>query len=173
MVLKPEYALGIFFVRETGLVEQIVVFDYYDENEEYKSIISDRRKLEDEKALLAKNMQSFLDAEEVRINGKPVYPRVIDVDIGFRTSYKYPYITYLIVFHGELKRGVNVYEDTYEPEVAEYNYRVYWIFPSKSRILRADLGVPYTLLDKARVLMFTVTAGTRIRGYERIEFEIL
>lgn len=170
--VTPVYATGFFFVRETGLVEEIVVFEYYDPGEEYREITSDRRKTEEEKSRLARNMQLFLDSEDVRINNKPVYPRVLDVEIGFRGDYKYPYITFIIVFIGELRKGLNVYEDYYEPEVAEYDYRVYWFFPTKARVIKADLDVPYTLLDKGRVLLFAVPKGSRVRGYERIEFEI-
>lgn len=171
--MKPIYGLGLFFVRETGLVEQVVVFDYYDENEEYRKVISDPKSLEGEKALLARNMQSFLDAEDVRINGKPTFPKVLDVEVGFRGDFKHPYIAFFIAFQGEFRKGVNVYEDTYEPEKVDYEYRVYWFFPTRARVLKADLGTPYTLLDRGRILTFKVEAGTTVRGYERIEFEFL
>ena len=170
--MKPLYGLGCFFVRETGLVEQIVLFEYYDEAEEYRSVVSDPKRLEEEKATLAENMQRFLDSEDVRINGKSTYPRVVDVEVGFRGDYKHPYIAFFIVFQGELRRGVNTYEDAYEPEVAEYEYRVYWVFPLKARVLKADVGVPYTLLGGGRILTFKVAAGTRTKGYERIDFEL-
>lgn len=170
--VTPVYALGLFFVRESGLFEQVIVFEYYDPTEEYKAIVADRKKLGEEKARLTRNMQYFLDQEDVRVNGKPAYPRVLDVEIGFRGDYKNPYITFFIAFTGEVKKGLNVYEDAYEPEVAEYSYRVYWVFPTKARAVKVDLGVSYTLLENGRVLAFSVEKGTKIRGYERIEFEI-
>jgi hypothetical protein len=170
--LIPQYALGFFFVRETGLVEQVVVFKYYDQAEEYKRVVESEERLEEEKSLLARNMQFYLDQEEVYINGERVYPRVVDVEVGFQGDYKHPYILFLIIFRGGFKRGVNIYENKYEPEVVEYDYRVYWIFPQGARILGVEMGVPHRLLDKSRILVFDVRAGTRVGGYERIEFEL-
>jgi hypothetical protein len=168
----PKYAVGIFHVRESGLVEQLVIFNYYDQEEEYKSIVESDERIREEKALLTKNMQFYLDQEEVYINGERVYPRVVDVELGFQGDYKHPYILFLIVFRGNLKKGINIYEDRYEPEVVEYDYRVYWIFPPGVRVLSAQIGVPYRLLDKCRILVFDVKAGSKTSGYERIEFEI-
>lgn len=170
--LTPIYGLGLFFVRESGLIEQIIVFEYYDPLEEYKSIMMNKHKFEDEKSTLKRNMQHFLDQEIVKINNKQVYPRVIEAELGFKGDYKYPYITFLIKFIGEFRRGVNIYEDTYEPETVEYDYRVYWFFPSRARVINADLGVPYFLVDNGRVLLFAVARNTVTKGYERIEFEM-
>lgn len=168
----PIYGLGLFYVRESGLVEQVVVFEYYDPEGIYRSIAADEKELNAEKSRLAKNMQYYLDQEDVKINGSPVYPRVVDVEIGFKGDYSYPYVTFFILFTGKLRIGLNIYEDSYEPEIAEYAYRVYWIFPTKARVVKADLGVPYVLLGNGRILAFSVEKGTKIRGYERIEFEI-
>lgn len=170
--MTPLYATGFFFVRELGLVEQLVIFNYYDPLEEYKSIVEDEKRLVEEKSLLVRNMQFYLDQEEVTINGERVYPRVVDVEIGFQGDFKHPYILFIIAFHGVFKEGLNVYEDKYEPEIAEYDYRVYWFFPLRARVLAAQLGVPYRLLDKCRILVFEVKKGSKISGYERIEFEI-
>lgn len=169
--VRPTYGMGFFFVRETGLVEEVIVFDYYDPDEVYKLIVQNEEKLKEEKNTLAKNMQFYLDSEEVKINSKPVHPKVVGVDIGFRGSYKRPYIIFFIAFIGEFRRGVNTYEDWYEPEIAEYDYSAVWLFPTKARVLRADLGVPFTLID-GRILMFSVSSGSQIRGYERIDFEV-
>jgi len=149
-----------------------VVFEYHDPLEEYKNIVLDSKLSKQEKEVLWNNMQRFLDEEKVVINGKRTYPKVVDIEIGFREDYKHPYISFFIVFLGEFKKGVNVYEDEYEAEVAEYPYTVYWVFPLKARVVSADLGVPYTILGNGRILSFTVPRGTRIRGYERIEFEL-
>lgn len=171
--LLPTYAMGIFYVRESGLVEQLVIFNYYDEEEEYRSIVGNEERVREEKDLLVKNMQFYLDQEEVYINSERVYPRVVDVELGFQGDYKHPYILYFIVFRGSLRKGVNVYEDTYEPEVAEYDYRVYWIFPPNARVLSAHVGTSYRILNKCRILVFDVKAGFQTSGYEKIEFELL
>ncbi|MEM0002176.1 MAG: hypothetical protein QXS24_06510 [Desulfurococcaceae archaeon] len=170
--LTPIYGLGFFFVRELGLIEQIIIFEYHDPLEEYRSIIENKHRLEDEKSMLKRNMQYFLDQETVKINNKQVYPRVIDVELGFKGDYSYPYIMFFIKFIGEFRKGINIYEDTYEPEIAEYDYRVYWFFPSKARVISADLGVPYSLMDHGRILSFIVNKNTRTKGYEKIEFEM-
>jgi len=172
VLIEPLHGMGFFLVRESGLIEQLILFEYYDPGEEYREITSSEELLEREKKNLSKNMQYFLDREEVYINGKRVFPRVIGVDIGFRESYKYPYVLFFIVFLGELKKGLNTYEDRYEPETAEYPYSVYWVFPLKARVVKADLGVPYSLLGEGRILLFSVPKNTRIGGYERIEFEL-
>ncbi|MEM4903513.1 MAG: hypothetical protein QXL28_00870, partial [Desulfurococcaceae archaeon] len=135
-------------------------------------IMLERRRLKEEKARLAQNMQYFLDLEEVKINDKRTYPRVRDVEIGFRGDYNHPYITFFITFTGELRAGLNIYEDSYEPEIAEYDYKVYWVLPTKARIVRADLGVLYEVRENGRILEFSVEKGMEIRGYERIEFEL-
>ncbi|MEM4718078.1 MAG: hypothetical protein QXE81_04895 [Desulfurococcaceae archaeon] len=170
---KPIYGLGLFLVRETGLIEQFIEFCYLDPGETYAKIMKDRDQGKKEKTKLARNMQTFLDQEEVLINNQRVYPKVIDVEIGFREDFKHPYIVFFIVFTGILRHGLNIYEDKYNSELVEYNYRVYWIFPSKARVIKADLGVPYILLNNGRILAFSVNKGSEIRGYERIEFEII
>jgi len=170
--LTPKHAIGLFFVRESGLVEQVVIFKYYDHLEEYRNVVENKEKLREERVILARNMQFYLDQEEVFINDKRVYPRVVDVEVGFQGDYKHPYILFLIVFHGEFRKGVNVYENKYEPEIAEYDYRVYWVFPQGAKVLSVQIGVPYRLLDKCRILVFDVKAGMRVGGYERIEFEL-
>ncbi|MEM3927178.1 MAG: hypothetical protein QXU13_06345 [Desulfurococcaceae archaeon] len=168
----PVHGMGLFLLRESGFIEQIVIFDYYDPGRYYKEIVKDPRKLDEEKSTIARNMQFYLDLEKVEINHKPSYPRVLDVEIGFRGNYENPYIMFFIIFHGMLRKGLNIYENWYEEEVTEYDYEVYWIMPPKARILKADLGVPYELLNQGRILKFEVSKNTKIRGYERIEFEI-
>lgn len=118
-------------------------------------------------------MQRFLDQERVLINGKQTYPKVVAVDVGFKGDPSRPYIRFFILFLGELRKGLNIYEDYYEPEVAEYDYDVYWIYPLRARVVKAELGVPYRLLHDGRVLSFSVSKGTRVGGYERVEFELL
>lgn len=167
---KPLYGTGFFHVRETGWIDEIVVFDYYDPDHYYYNLTVEE--LSAEKERLARNMEFYLDLEEVKLNGKPCFPRVVNVDVGFRGSVEYPYVVFMISFKGELVRGVNVFEDVYEEEVAEYGYRVYWILPPRARFIEADVGVPYTITGGGRILSFSVEAGVRVRGYERIVFEV-
>jgi len=83
-----------------------------------------------------------------------------------------PYILFIVTFKGNLVKGLNTYENYYEEEVAEYDYEVVWVFPAKARVVEADLGVPYKVEAGGRVLRFNVRKGTRIRGFEKILFEI-
>jgi len=148
-----------------------VVFEYHDPLEEYKNIVLDSKLSKQEKKYYGITCRDFSTRKSSN-QWKRTYPKVVDIEIGFREDYKHPYISFFIVFLGEFKKGVNVYEDEYEAEVAEYPYTVYWVFPLKARVVSADLGVPYTILGNGRILSFTVPRGTRIRGYERIEFEL-
>lgn len=170
--LQPIYASGYFFVRETGLIEEIVEFYYYDPGELYKQILEDPAKLKKEKEILVRNMQFYLDEEEVLINNTRVYPKVVDLDIGLREDSKHPYVAFFIVFAGYFRPGLNIYEDRYGPVEAEYDYKVTWIFPTKSRIVHVEVGVPYAIINSGRGLVFKVKKGTKIKGYERIDFEI-
>ncbi len=168
---QPVYAEGFFHLRRTGLVDQVVVFDYYDPDRYYYRVLRHKLRLKQEKENLMNNMQYYLDMERVLINGKDANPRVIHVDIGLRGKPENPYIVFLIEFKGELVRGLNTYENIYEEEVAEYPYTVYWIFPEDSAPVEAEVGVPYRIAG--RILYFHVPRGTHVGGYEKIVFEIL
>ncbi len=164
----PIYAYGIFDVTY-GEVIQHIIFEYVDPGKGYAKIVKDREKLIKELAILKRNMQAFLDAEEVKINGVRVYPKVVDVKIGFSGTYERPYIKYVIIFDAPLKSGVNVYEDKYEPEVTEYDYVVTWVFPKGSKVLDVNVGFNYEVVNE-RVIIFHVPEGSETPGYESISF---
>lgn len=168
----PLYAQGYFYVNPCNYIDQIVVFDYFDPAGYYNELLKDPELLEDELRRIRENMQYFLNLEEIIINGKRSSPKVHWVKLGFRGRRDLPYLTFHISFPGNFAPGVNVYEDTYEEEVAEYDYSVHWFFPEGARVIEADLGVDYELLEGGRVLKFNVNSGTYIRGYERIAFEL-
>ncbi len=159
-------------MHESGLIDQIVIFDYFDYDGFYWHLVKDHVKLSREIELLSSNMQYFLDKEEVFINGSRTYPRVVSTDLGFRGGPEYPYIVFYIVFRGELRDGVNVYENRYDEEIAEYDYTVSWFLPHNARVLKADFKVPYRVDCDGRVLSFTVFKGTRIGGRELIVFKL-
>ncbi len=169
---KPLYAQGFFTMHETGLVDQIIVFDYIDESRYYWEISKNKEKLEKEIKMLADNMQYYLDQEKVLINGEETPPKVVDVEIGFRGKPELPYIIFLIEFKGELKKGVNIYENIYEEEIAEYEYIVVWHLPENAKFLKAELGVPYRVEPNGRSIFFRVKPGTKVGGREAIYFRI-
>lgn len=170
---EPIYAQGFFIVHRSGLFNQIIVFDYYDPDQYYWSVLKNRSRLEKEVKMLAENMQYFLDQEKVLINGVETRPVVKNVEIGVRGKPTISYIVFYIEFEGELLRGLNIYENLYEEEVCEYDYIVYWIFPWDMRVVEADVGVSYNVLNDGRLLIFHVPKGTRVGGYEKIVFEVV
>ncbi|RLG63551.1 hypothetical protein DRN89_03525, partial [archaeon] len=63
--------------------------------------------------------------EEVYINDRVTEPTVEDIDIVFRGQLTHPSIVFFIRFSGELKKGINTYENKYASTIAEYDYDVY------------------------------------------------
>jgi len=169
-MIKPIYGQGIFVVCRDGSITQQVIFDYVDSEGYYWSLMGDEKALNEELSRLMYNMQSFIDDETVKINGERVFPKVIGIDVGFRSSGSNPYITFYIAFKGNLRKGINIYEDYYEPEDVEYDYVVTWIFSGGLKVIRANVGFNYDITSGGSILMFSVPKGARTPGYERIEF---
>ncbi len=168
----PLYAMGFFTMHESGLVDQVIVFDYHDPSHYYWELSKKPGRLDREKRMLLENMQYYLDQEKVLINGEEAPPQVTHVEIGFRGRPELPYIIFLIEFRGELKKGMNSYVNIYEEETAEYDYIVAWLLPESARVIRAELGVPYSIESGGRSLVFRVKRGTRVGGREAIYFKI-
>lgn len=164
-------AVGFFTVTRRLEVYQTIVFEYFDAEGEYARIAEDEEKLEKELERLAAAMQSFLDSEEVVINGKRVRPRVEAVDVGFKGAPEEVFVTYFIYFKGSPKEDVNYYENVYENEVAEYPITAYWYFPPGSSILSAQMSGEVILLSP-NVLSVRLEEGERVYGYEKIEFTL-
>lgn len=168
----PLYAQGFFIVDSSGLFNQMVIFDYWDPSGYYKKISSDEDLLREELEKIKSNMQYFLDCERLLINGEETRPLVKYVSLGFRGKEELPYLFFHIIFKGEIVEGENIYEDYFDEEVAEYDYVVTWIFPLGARVVSADVGVEYSLFENRRLLVYHVKAGTTVRGYEKIVFEL-
>ncbi len=171
--VEPIYAQGFFFVG-IGYIAYYLVFDYHDPLGYYDAVLRDEKLFEQEIGKLWANMQSFLDEEEVVVNGVRVRPRVVLIDIGFRGSRKRPFIIFGIRFRAPIKPGLNVYENRYEPEVAEYDYVAYWIFPPGTRVLEVDMGrggEDWDVVGKNIVAIYG-RKGRRTGGYEKIVFEL-
>ena len=170
--LKPVFAHGIFVVTEESGVAQTLIYEYIDETSYYWSIIElgDMARLKQEKDLLKRNMQELLEEEEIVFNGVKVKPRVFDVKISapLPTSVSF---TFLIGFPAPIRKGENVYQNFYEPEVVEYDYNVVWYLPSHVLDVKANFGVPYTLVNN-HIILFSVKRGTRTPGYEEIRFKM-
>lgn len=171
--VRPLFAQGLFFVS-LGYVAYYLVFYYYDPLGYYDAVLRDKRLFENEIARLHANMQGFLDEELVTVNGVRVRPRVVMIDVGFVESRKRPYILFTIRFRAPVRVGINVYENKYEPEVAEYDYAAYWVFPPGSRVLEVDMGSGDEEWDVVgnNIVVIYGHQGKRTGGYERIAFEI-
>lgn len=163
--VKPIFARAFFHMEPSGRVAQYMVF-YYDDPRAYYAGLT-RRELEREREIVWRNMQAFLDEEEIRINGRRVEAKVVYVDIGLMAINR-PYIVFLIEFGGELRRGVNVYEDFYEEEIAEYPYEFLWRLPG--RVLRASMAGEARAVGN--LLFVRVPAGVKVGGREAIEFYV-
>ncbi|MCS7099150.1 MAG: hypothetical protein RMH84_05915 [Sulfolobales archaeon] len=170
--MKPRYGYGFFSVDSSGEFRQKILFFYWDPDEElYYSVSTPQgRKLEIE--TMRKNMQTFLDLEKILVNKKEVKARVAHVEIGFLSSTKRPYVEFLIFFRGNVSEGINLYENHYEKEKVEYDYRVMWVFPENFKITRAEFGFPHYFVDE-RIIYFDVKKGSEVPGYEFIEFLVL
>ncbi|RLE82568.1 MAG: hypothetical protein DRJ51_01010 [Thermoprotei archaeon] len=166
--VEPIHALGFFNLLRDGIVNQIVIFDYYDPGEYYWSKFQSHE-LEDELEIISENMQEFLDEEEVKINGEEVHPCVKEVDLIFRRK-KYPSIIFFIEFAGILRSGLNTYENRYGETVTEYDYEFYWIMPPDFRIREVLVDGDYNI--SGNILMVWVSKGSLIKGYEKIVFEV-
>ncbi|MDK6029105.1 hypothetical protein QPL79_06985 [Ignisphaera sp. 4213-co] len=172
--VEPVYAQGFFFVSH-NYISYYLIFDYDDPLGYYDTVVKNEELFNEEVAKLWANMQQFLDAETVKINNTRVFPKVIMIDIRFRRGRRNPYIVFLIRFGAPIKKGVNVYENIYESEIAEYDYVAYWVFPPGSKILRVSFGSGEEQWDIVgnNVLAIYGWKNMRTGGYEYIEFEIL
>lgn len=171
--VEPIYAQGFFYVS-LNYISYYLVFDYHDPYGYYDTVLRDEKLFNEEVGKLWANMQSFLDKEQVVVNNIRVRPRVSMIDIGFRGSKKRPYIVFCIRFRVPIKIGLNIYENRYEPEVVEYDYVAYWVFPPGSRIVKVDMGSgdeEWDIVGK-NILAIYGFKGKKTGGYEYIEFEI-
>lgn len=170
--IEPIYAQGFFVVNKNGLVNQIIIFDYFDPESYYYNLIDEEDRLSEELEILRENMQAMLDSEKILINNEKVKPKVMDVDLDFRGSPLKPYFTFFIIFKGSLRKGVNVYENWYESEEAEYDFNAYWIFPENSEIREVSASGLVEVLNERNILVIRVKRGEHITGYEKIVFEL-
>jgi len=170
--VEPAYAQGFFAVSRTGIVYQIVVFDYHDPESYYYNLTEDEEALTNELEFLKDSMQALLDQEKVVVNGVKTNPRVVDVDLGFRGSPIRPYLTFFIFFKGDFKNGVNIYENWYESEEAEYDFDAYWFFPPKTEILEVIASGITEIFGAQNILVISVKRGEYISGYEKIVFRL-
>jgi len=170
--IKPLHAQCFFSVSRRGEFHQFLTYDYYDPRNYYaKLVYADEKKYLREMLRLMYGMQELLDTEVVKINGVRVRPRVLSVDMEHRGLREVPYITWLIWFKGRIKRGVNVFENVSEEEVAEYDYEVVWLFPKGAKVLEVHVPTDYEIVGD-RALFIWARKGDKVGGLEKIVFEV-
>lgn len=168
-MVSPVYASAFFNVSLDG-IKYVLIFDYIDPAGYYKRILGDENLLKRELELVTNNMQSFLDEEEILINGEKASAEVLLTDIGLRGEPSRAYILFIIEIRSRLKKGINIYENKYEREVFGYDYTAYWIFPRGAKIYEAMLGGSVDIIEN--IVVVKGSKGDISPGYERIKFEI-
>ena len=68
-----------------------------------------------------------------------------------------------IIAIGRLKRGLNVYENEYPPEIIEYDYVAYWHFPPNCKIKEVEMKEEYEIVND-RILVIYGNKGKYISG---------
>ncbi len=170
----PVYAEGIHVFDLTGNVWLILIFEYRDPKAYYYNLVKKgNSEIIEELETIMNNMQRFLDEEIIKINGERSRPEVKDIILGFRGSYNRPYIEFYINFKGNLKPGLNRYDNFYEEEIAEYDYEILWIFPEGVRIVNYYIAGDGRIIGTTdNILVVHVRKGTRVGKHEWIEFEV-
>ncbi len=168
--MRPLYGQGFFHVCR-GVIWYTIVFDYEDREALYWRLLRSGDYGGEVETLRA-NMQGFLDEERMLINGEEVRAVVDGVYIDVRGEKSRSTAVFEVRIPYKPRRGRNVYEDYYEPEVAEYPYTVTWILPPGSRILDYEMPGRVRLSSDSRILEVRVERGSRIPGYESLVFEL-
>jgi len=169
-VAKPIYGNGFFHIAP-GTIFYTIVFEYTDEDEEYYNMTV-RGDIEREEDRLKAEMQRILDNEKVVINGSYVKASVISAKAEVRGLRRLSSAAFFVEMRYRPMSGVNTYENIYESEVAEYDYTVYWLAPPGGRIKSYDISGDASLSEDGRLLTIKVRAGTRVKGYESLSFEL-
>ncbi|MGB9659969.1 MAG: hypothetical protein ACPLY9_05580 [Nitrososphaerales archaeon] len=169
--VEPVHAHGFFWVSGEGIVNQTIIFDYYDDKGYYYSLLHKPDEYEKEMTKLFYSMQSFLHQEKILVNNVKSKPKVLTVSLDHRGFESLPCITFFIVFKSKIKVGSNRYENFYEKGIVEYDYEAYWVFPKRAKILEVESSIEYEIVAK-NILIMRGRKGDKYSGYERIIFDI-
>lgn len=171
MRIVPVYGEGFFHVT-WGLIYYTIIFDYIDLEGEYYEYVRDPRARRMEERESKRLMQEAMDSERTIINGVEVRPIVDTVKLHFRGGRRRHSLTFHIRIPYNPLEGVNVYENYYEPSRAEYPYTVYWILPPNGKVRLVESPGRVAFRNRGRIAVIQVKRGTKITGYEAVEFEI-
>jgi hypothetical protein len=169
--VEPIHAHGFFWISREGIVNQTIIFDYYDDKGYYYSLLHKPDEYKKEMTKLFYSMQSFLDQEKILMNNVKCKPKVLTVSLDHRGFESLPCITFLITFMSRTKIGSNKYENFYEEGIVEYDYEAYWVFPKKTKILEVESSTEYEIVAK-NILIMRARRGDKYSGYEKIVFDM-
>ncbi len=169
--IRPVYGEGFFHVT-WGVIYYTIVFDYVEPSGAFWEEMRDPRARRREESYARRRMQELMDSERVIVNGVETRCIVDDARLVFRGDR----VRHSMVFHARIPYepidGVNVYENIYEAEEAPYSYDVYWIAPPDGSIRSVETPGRVTYTAGGRIAWIHVREGSRITGYESVEFEV-
>jgi len=169
--IVPIFGHGYFYVS-WGVIYYTIIFEYLDKTGEYYEIMHNNPGLlASEEEYSAKKMQEYMDRERVIINGFETRTIARQARIIFPSTKR----RHLLVIHAYIPftpiTGINVYENYYEPTIAEYDYIVHWMPQPNARIRSVETPGEYNISSDG-ILEVYVRKGTRLDGYEAVEFEL-
>ena len=167
--VTPLFASSYFTISTSLQIYQVVCYDYADPDGYYEEILHDSKAFKQEAEILCKNMQAFLDAEQIFINGQRVEQEILHVDIGLRGAADIPFIKWAIFFQGQVQPGINSLVSNVEKEVSEYDIEVLYLWPSETKIKQVVTPMHYEV--RGPLLLVWSRKGDIVGGYEEVNFD--
>jgi hypothetical protein len=167
--VQPIFASSIFTISLACQVYQVLCYDYLDPKGVYAEILHDENAFRREVKKLRSNMQRFLDAEQVAINGYPVKQEILQVDIGLRGTAEVPYIQWVVFFQGPVDSKENILSSFVAEEVAEYDIEVLYLFPEGTEIHSVQTPMEFDI--RSPLLLVWARKGDKVGGYEEVKFQ--
>lgn len=168
--LIPIYASGYFRVDYIDGLTSVIEYVYHDVDCYYYGIISNPEAMEREREILVGNFQTFLDEEDVYVNGHKVRGKCVHVEVT-APSCSPAFVYFYNRIGGKIKKGLNVYKNYYRGEESSYPYHFLWWFPEGTVIKRADFCGSNVAVEN-NLIIGRVKPGERLCGKEVIEFLI-
>ncbi len=166
----PIYGQSFISVGSDGEIKEILIFDYYDPDEQYLEIVHDQKKFDREVRRASLNLQEYLDSQRCLINNKTVSSKVVFTDICHRGSQTLVSYLFVIVSKGDFVKGENTYEVWSDEETLEYDVDVQWCFPSLTVVKEIETKLEFEVYGN--ILVLWARKGDVIGGHEKIVFTL-
>ncbi|MCE4625408.1 MAG: hypothetical protein F7C35_06045 [Desulfurococcales archaeon] len=170
MEVEPVYGEGFFHVS-MGTIYYTIIYEYRELDDEAHRAARNPSMRRREEEGIAREMQRLMDAEKILVNGERVRCVVDLVRLEPRPERRHAAVIHSRIDYKPLP-GKNVYEDFYEPEVAPYDYTVYWVAPPGGSIVDVDTPGALRYGADRRIAIIHVRRGTRLNGYEAVVFRL-